>query len=62
MTIEKPSATFKQLDLLLEFDGNIPKFLIGDAYRLERILINIVSNAMKFTHCVLLFDFVYYYI
>lgn len=48
--IESPPAKLKKLQLTLEYDPNIPSILIGDQYRLQRILINLVSNAIKFTH------------
>lgn len=47
--IELPAATHKKLQLKISFDTNIPSVLIGDRYRVHRILINLLSNAIKFT-------------
>ncbi len=49
IAIEKPAAKLKNLQLILEYDENIPTVLVGDQYRLQRILLNLVSNAIKFT-------------
>ncbi len=49
LKIELPAAICKKLALKLNYAANIPDVLIGDYYRLQRILINLISNAIKFT-------------
>ena len=39
----------KNLELITEYDNRIPQVLIGDSVRLHQIIINLVSNAVKFT-------------
>lgn len=39
----------KNLKLIIEYDKNIPEVLVGDPVRLHQIIINLVSNAIKFT-------------
>lgn len=45
----KPSVQEKNLDFNIEYDDKIPSILIGDPVRLQRIVLNLVSNAIKFT-------------
>jgi PAS domain S-box-containing protein len=37
------------LELVREYDSRIPEILLGDSVRLHQILINLLSNALKFT-------------
>jgi len=39
----------KNLQLVKEYDHNIPEVLVGDPVRLHQIILNLVSNAVKFT-------------
>ncbi len=39
----------KNLELVKEYDTKIPKVLVGDPVRLHQIILNLVSNAEKFT-------------
>ena len=39
----------KNLTLIKEYDDKIPEVLVGDPVRLHQIILNLVSNAVKFT-------------
>ena len=47
--ISVPSAHVKRLKLKLKVDRKIPKELISDETRIHRIILNLVTNAIKFT-------------
>src|SRR5438034_2507446 len=45
-----PKAAEKKLDLAYVVDDAIPKILVSDVTRLRQILVNLIGNAVKFTH------------
>ncbi|MGZ3773394.1 MAG: ATP-binding protein [Pseudobdellovibrionaceae bacterium] len=46
----KDSALRKNLELRFSIDANIPKLILGDKDRIRQILMNLISNAIKFTN------------
>ncbi len=50
INLNQARAAEKQLKLELNFDEKIPQYLIGDPTRLHRIVLELVTNAINFTH------------
>ncbi len=48
--LENATAKQKGIHIINSIGARVPNILIGDEYRLKRILLNLVSNAVKFTH------------
>jgi len=45
-----PLANKKNISMQINISPDVPKYLIGDEYRIEQILKNLISNAIKFTN------------
>jgi PAS domain S-box-containing protein len=49
MSLFKPKAGEKGIDLSYQLEGDVPCQLMGDSVRLNQVLVNLISNSLKFT-------------
>ena len=49
-TLIQKSADDKALTLQVEIDESLPQSTVGDPYRVQQVLLNILSNAVKFSN------------
>ena len=49
MAVFRPNAEAKRQKILLDFTGIVHEEVLGDPLRIQQVLVNILSNAVKFT-------------
>ncbi len=49
ISMTKAMSADKNIDIVVDCDGSLPLNLIGDEQKLRRMILNLISNAIKFT-------------
>lgn len=47
--LELPTVKIKNLNLQIDIDQQVPQYIISDAVKIHRIVLNLLGNAIKFT-------------
>lgn len=50
MNLTGPNAHGRGIELAVYIDPDVPQYLVGDPGRIRQILLNLIGNAIKFTH------------
>ena len=45
----RTNSNSKNIEIITEYDENIPEYIIGDSVRLRQVLMNLINNSIKFT-------------
>lgn len=48
--LERPTTMLKKLGLFVNIDSDVPTSIVSDKKKIHRILLNLLGNAIKFTH------------
>lgn len=50
LKLNQAKAAQKKLEFFLDFSKKVPQYVVGDPTRLQRIFLELVNNALNFTH------------
>ncbi len=49
IALNRAKASEKSIELISEFDENLPQYVVGDKIRIHRIALELITNALNFT-------------